>query len=182
MRTRIALALSVLLLSAGGVFAQAVERTDLQLFDAVATSVNHYSYFTIFDDVSAEVKDGVVTLEGKVTMPYKRTDLEARVAKVPGVTTVVNRLDVLPVSTMDDRLRARIARAIYGNAHFWNYGAMANPPIHIVVERGRVTLTGVVQDNVERMIARSLVDQPGIFSVTNRLQTTSEARDARDRS
>ena len=33
---------------------------------------------------------------------------------------------------------------------------MANPPIRVVVNRGRVTLEGVVQSNVERMLARSL--------------------------
>ena len=48
---------------------------------------------------------------------------------------------MLPVSQFDDELRFRIARAIYGNSAFWNYAAMANPPIHIVVNRGRVTLT-----------------------------------------
>ena len=49
---------------------------------------NRYTQFTIFDDVSASVKDGVVTLTGKVTMPYKRDDIEKRVAKVDGVREV----------------------------------------------------------------------------------------------
>jgi len=92
------------------------------------------------------------------------------------VTTIVNKIGVLPVSQWDDQLRYRIARAIYGNANFWNYAASANPPIHIVVENGRVTLTGVVQSNVEKMLARSLVTQDGVFSVTNKLQTEAEAR------
>ena len=96
------------------------------------------------------MKDGVVTLTGKVTMPYKRNDIEKRVAKVDGVRTVDNEITVLPVSQFDDELRYRIARSIYGNSNFWNYAIMANPPIHIVVEHGRVTLTGVVQSNVDR--------------------------------
>ena len=58
-----------------------IERKDLQVFKDVATSVNRYTQFTIFDDVSASVKDGVVTLTGKVTMPYKRDDIEKRVAQ-----------------------------------------------------------------------------------------------------
>jgi hyperosmotically inducible protein len=74
-------------------------------------------------------------------------------------------------------LRYRIARAIYGNANFWNYGASANPSIHIIVEHGRVTLTGVVQSNVDRMLARSLVRQDGVLSVTNKLETEAEARE-----
>ena len=123
------------------------------------------------------MKNGVVTLEGKVTMPYKKNDIEKRVARVDGVNRIVNKVGVLPVSTWDDELRYRIARAIYGNANFWNYAASANPPIHIVVDRGRVTLTGVVQSDVEKMLARSLVTQNGVLSVTNKLQTEAEARE-----
>ena len=177
MKTHIGLFAAGLLLCAHAAAAQPAERTDLQLFNDVAKSVNRYDRFTVFDDITAHVKGGVVTLEGKVTMPYKKADIEMRVARVDGVTAVVNKVDVLPVSLWDDQLRYRIARAIYGNQNFWSYGASANPSIHIIVERGRVTLTGVVQSEVERMLARSLVSQPGVFSVTNNLQTVAEARE-----
>jgi osmotically-inducible protein OsmY len=182
MRKQTGLLLAALLLCAQGALAQPAERKDLQVFNDVATAVNRYERFTIFDDVSAGVKDGVVTLEGKVTMPYKKSDIEKRVTKVAGVTTIVNKIAVLPVSQWDDQLRYRIARAIYGNANFWNYAASANPPIHIVVENGRVTLTGVVQSDVEKMLARSLVTQNGVFSVTNNLQTEAEAREQLEKS
>ena len=86
-----------------------------------------------------------MTLTGKVTMPYKRDDIEKRVAKVDGVRRCSDQIEVLPVSQFDDQLRYRIARAIYSNSNFWNYAIMPNPPIHIVVEHGRVTLTGVVR-------------------------------------
>jgi len=153
-------------------------RKDFQLFKDVATSVERYTRFTIFDDVSASVKDGVVTLSGKVTMPYKRTDIEKRVAKIDGVRSVRDEITVLPVSQFDDELRYRIAGSIYNNSNFWNYAIMANPPIHIVVEHGRVTLTGVVQSNVDRMLARSLATQFGAFSVTNALKTDAEVRES----
>ncbi len=183
MRKHIGLFVAGLVLCAQGVFAaQPDTRKDLQVFNDIARTVNRYAFFTIFDDVTAQVKDGVVTLEGRVTMPYKSSDIEKRIAKVDGVSRVVNKLGVLPASTWDDQLRYRIARAIYGNAHFWNYAASANPPIHIVVERGRVTLTGVVQSEVERMLARSLVNQHGVFSVTNKLLTVAEARDQLEQS
>jgi hyperosmotically inducible protein len=107
-------------------------------------------------------------------MPYKRKDIEARVARVQGIRQVVNKIDVLPVSIFDDELRYRIARAIYRNPSFWQYAAMANPPIHILVERGRVTLTGVVNSNVERMLARSIATGFGAFSVSNELRTDAE--------
>jgi len=80
------------------------------------------------------------------------------------------------ISPYDDELRSRIARAIYGNPSFWNYAAMAHPPIHIIVERGHVTLTGVVNSNVERMLARSLASGLGELSVTNALRTDAEAK------
>jgi hyperosmotically inducible protein len=113
-----------------------------------------------------------------VTAPYKKDDLERRVRRVDGVTTVENAVDVLPVSQGDDELRFRIARAIYGNSSFWQYASMANPPIHIVVNRGRVTLEGVVNSNVERMLARSLATGFGAFDVTNLLRTDAEVREA----
>ena len=88
-----------------------------------------------------------------------------------------NQIGVLPVSPFDDDLRYRIARAIYGHSNFGQYAAMANPPIHIVVEQGRVTLTGVVNSNVERMLARSLATTFGAFSVKNELKTDAEVQE-----
>lgn len=154
----------------------AAQPKDFQVFKDVAKSVDGYTQFTIFDDVSANVTDGVVTLTGKVTMPYKRDDIAKRITKVNGVVSVVDKIDVLPVSTFDDELRYRIARSIYGNSNFWNYAIMPNPPIHIVVEHGRVTLTGVVNSNMDRVLARSLAAQFGAFSVTNDLKTDAEAQ------
>lgn len=153
------------------------ERKDLQVFNDVATAVNHYAQFTIFDNIDAMVKDGTVTLTGDVTMPYKREDIEKRVAKVDGVRQVRNRIKVLPVSMNDDRLRYRIARAIYDNPNFWNYAIGPNPPIHIIVEHGRVTLTGVVNNDADRLIARSLAHQFPARSVKNDLKTNAEVRD-----
>ncbi|MBI3049936.1 MAG: BON domain-containing protein [Acidobacteria bacterium] len=154
--------------------AWAADREDLQIFRDVSRQVLRYPHFTIFDSIHAQVEAGVVTLTGKVTMPYKREAIADRVARVDGVREVRNEITVLPVSQWDDELRFRIARAIYGNSNFWTYGAMANPPIHIVVENGRVTLEGVVNSNVDRMLARSIASSFGAFSVTNNLKTDAE--------
>lgn len=153
-----------------------VEGPNARLVQAVSREVNRYVNFTVFDDVSMSIDNGVVTLTGRVTMPYKKDDIGRRVARVDGVREVQNLITVLPVSPFDDELRFRIARAIYGNPSFWQYAAMANPPIHIVVENGRVTLTGVVNSNVERVLARSLATGFGEFSVTNDLRTDQEMR------
>ena len=184
MTTRIVAGAAGLLLTAQVALAGTIQpdRKDFQVLKDVATSVERYTQFTIFDDVNAAVKDGVVTLTGKVTTPYKRDDIAKRVARIDGVRTVNDRIDVLPVSQFDDELRQRIARSIYGNANFWNYGIMPNPPIHIIVEHGRVTLTGVVQSEVDRMLARSLATQFGALSVTNALKTDAEVRNAVEKS
>ena len=161
--------------------AWAAEKEDLQIFHELSRQVLRYPQFTIFDSVHAQVEDGVVTLSGKVTMPYKRNDIARRISRVSGVKEVRNELTVLPVSQFDDELRLRIARAIYGNENFWAYGSMVNPPIHIVVENGRVTLEGVVNSNVDRMLARSIASSFGAFSITNNLKTDAEMTQAMER-
>ena len=128
----------------------AADRKELQVANDVSKQVLTYPQFSIFDSVHMQVDNGVVTLTGKVTMPYKKNDIEKRVAKIDGVDQVVNKITVLPVSSFDDELRFRIARAIYGNSNFWNYGSMANPPIHVIVNRGHVTLVGVVRSDIEK--------------------------------
>jgi hyperosmotically inducible protein len=160
----------------------AVEKKDLQIADEVADAVNRYPNFTIFDDITIQVENGVVMLGGKVTMPYKADDINRRVAKIDGVKEVHNRIGVLPVSSWDNELRYRIARAIYGNSNFWDYASMVNPPIHIIVERGRVTLTGVVRSEVDKMLARSLATNFDAFSVTNELKTHAEVREGLEKS
>ena len=157
--------------------AAAADMENLQLFRAVQKQVLNYTHFTIFDSVNAQIHDGNVVLTGSVTMPYKSTDLERRVSRVDGVTHVVNNIKTLPVSQFDDQLRIRIARAIYSSPHFRGYGSMVNPPIHIIVEHGRVTLEGVVNNNVDRMIARSIASNFLAFDVKNELKTTQEAKE-----
>ncbi len=167
-----------LVLVSATAFADTGERKDLQVFNDISKAVSRYAYFTVFDNVGAAVKNGVVTLTGQVTMPFKRDDIEKRVAKVDGVKQVNDRITVLPVSKFDDQIRYRVARAIYSNPNFWNYAIGPNPPIHIVVDHSRVTLEGVVQNDVDRAIARSIVTtQFGVMSVTNHLKTEAEARD-----
>ena len=166
------LAIALALSMTAPAFAQ--DRKDLQIFRDASESVNRYTQFTIFDSVEFAVTQGHVVIDGWVTMPYKKDDIEKRVRRVEGVNTVENKLQVLPVSQFDDELRFRIARAIYGNSAFWNYAAMVNPPIHIVVNGGRVRLQGVVQSNVDRQLARSLATGFAAFEVKNELKTDEE--------
>ena len=175
---KVLLAALIVGLSSAAAFAEVVpERKTLQIVNDITSKVRQYPRFTIFDDVNVRVENGVAVLTGKVTMGFKREDIGKLVATVPGVASVNNQLTILPTSPFDDELRQRIARAIYGNANFWNYAAMPNPPIHIVVVNGHVTLTGVVQNNVDRMLARSLATNFGAFDVKNELKTDAEMKD-----
>jgi osmotically-inducible protein OsmY len=155
-------------------FAQ--DRRDVRLAEDIGRSITTYARLTIFDDINATVENGMVVLTGKVTMPFKKDDIEKRVSKVDGVRNLRSEISVLPVSQFDDELRYRVSRAIYGNPSFWNYASMANPPIHIIVEGGHVTLAGVVNSNVERQLARSLATGLGELSVTNALKTDAEIK------
>lgn len=144
---------------------------DAQLHADVVRAVNTYPRLTIFDDITVHVQNGAVTLSGKVTMRFKRTELSKRIEAVDGVRTLRNEVDVLPVSREDDELRTRVARAIYGDPAFHRYAALPRPPIHIIVENGRVTLTGVVPTDVDRALARSLAAGQGARSMTCALRT-----------
>lgn len=152
-------------------------KNDEMLANEIAKQVRNYVFYTIYDDVQGSVHDGVVTLSGKVTMPYKASEIGKLVARVPGVREVDNKISTLPVSTFDDELRVAIASQIYRDPLFWNYAIQVNPPIHVVVENGHVTLTGVVNSEVERRTAERVARTTfGVFSVDNRLRLDSEMR------
>jgi hyperosmotically inducible periplasmic protein len=174
--SRLLVAVAIAWIAGASSSAWAQDRQDNRIATEIGRQVNAYAQYSIFDHISGLVDQGVVTLVGKVTMPYKKDDIEKRVRKIVGVAEVRNQIEVLPVSGYDEELRLRIARAIYGNSAFWQYGARANPPIHIIVERGHVTLVGFVNSQVERMLARSLATGFGELSVTNDLRTDQEMR------
>lgn len=136
-------------------------------------ALHAHPHFGIFDDVAAEIEDGTAVLTGRVTSEEKKARLGACAADVPGVRGVRNLIDVLRASAADDDLRYRIARALYGDPAFWSHAARANPPIHIIVEEGHVTLTGVVDTPAERALAKSLAGGFGERSLTNRLRLRS---------
>jgi hyperosmotically inducible protein len=141
----------------------------------VATRLRRYVFLTIFDDADVEVDHGVVTLTGRVTMPYKAEAFADLAARVPGVQEVRNQVKALPVSTFDDQLRYAVARGIYGDELFARYAIEANPPVHIVVEHGNVTLTGVVFSEVERRKAEAIARSTfAVMSVTNKLRVETE--------
>ena len=123
----------------------------------LAKSVRHgilmYSNYTMWDDISFRIDNGNVELLGAVSKPYKKSDLERIVQRIPGVASVTNEIKVLPLSPQDDRLRLQVARAIYRDPALSRYAMGAVPAIHIIVDNGHVTLTGAVNNTVDKQVA-----------------------------
>ncbi len=129
------------------------------------------AFYGIFDYVDGWVEDGVVALTGYVTHEYKASQMVEFVSRVEGVKEIRNQVEVLPVSTLDDRLRVSLATNIYGNPLFWNYATRLVPPVHIIVDNLHVTLSGVVFSEVEKRVAEDILRQtPGVLSFQNNLK------------
>jgi hyperosmotically inducible periplasmic protein len=129
------------------------------------------SYYGVFDDLEYSVDGNTVTLMGHVTRPTLKSDAENVVADIEGVERVDNKIQVLPPSPIDDRIRVAEYRAIYGQPGLDGYALQAVPPIHIIVENGNVTLVGVVASQGDMDIARIRANGvSGVFSVDNKLR------------
>ena len=127
--------------------------TGADLEKGVRHGILMYSKYTLWDDISFRIDNGNVELLGAVSQPYKKSDLERIVQRIPGVTSVTNEIKVLPLSPQDDRLRLQVARAIYRDPVLSRYGMGAVPSIHIIVDNGHVTLTGAVANTVDKQVA-----------------------------
>ncbi len=142
----------------------------------IAREVRHQlvtlPYYGIFDDLAFFVTGDAVTLVGKVTRPTLKSEAENVTKHVEGVAQVVNQIEVLPPSPMDDGIRAAEYRAIYGDpALSTRYGFRALPSIHIIVKNGHVTLEGVVANESDKNLINVRANTvPNVFSVTNNLQ------------
>lgn len=158
--------------------ASAAVPNDADLAKSVRHEVLMYSRYTLWDDVNFRVNNGNVELLGAVTQPFKKNDLGKIVQSIPGVASVTNELKVLPLSNFDDRLRVQVARAIYGYPALSRYAMGANPSIHIIVDNGHVTLTGVVNNQAEKQIAgiRASGAGLGFGPVVNNLSVDQPAK------
>jgi hyperosmotically inducible periplasmic protein len=143
-----------------------------QIGQKVIHEIRMYPKYSIFDNVKIRVDNGNVELLGQVSQPYKKSDLQRLAAHVPGVNSVVNDLEVLPLSPFDSRLRLQVARAVYRDPVLSRYGLQSVPPIHIIVDNGHVTLEGVVSTDMEKNVAGIRANGAGLSfgQVVNNLQ------------
>lgn len=128
-------------------------------------------YFGVFDNITYKVEDGTVTLLGSVVRPTLKSDAETAVKHIEGVDKVVNQIEILPPSSMDDRIRIALFRAIYDFPALQKYELGVLKPIRIIVKNGHVWLEGVVDSEADKNMAGVRANTvPGTFSVTNNLQ------------
>jgi len=149
-------------------------REDDEIRKAVADAVLSDPRYGVFDSVGVGVDNGVVTLQGSVLDPWRKDEIDRRVARLDGVREVRNEIRVQPASPFDDRLRLELYRRIYGNGLFQRYASFANPPIRIIVDHGNITLAGVVNSRVEKVALESIARGVLAFKVDNQVQVESE--------
>jgi len=141
----------------------------------VGDRIQKYERYSVYDYIDLRVGRGNVRLTGAVSAPEKLSDILERVAKVKGVQAIDNKVEVLPSSQADDRLRVAIVNAIYSDPAFDNYSRV-DPPIHVIVNNGHVTLVGYVRSQEELIRAES--SARGVFGVLafdNKVQLISKA-------
>jgi hyperosmotically inducible periplasmic protein len=147
--------------------------------DRITREVRHelvmLPYYGVFDNLTYRVDGGAVTLMGQVTRPTLKSDAGNVVKAIEGVERVDNKIEVLPLSSMDDGLRVAEYRAIYGHPGLDRYAMQSVPPIHIIVDNGKVTLEGIVANQGDKDLAGVRANTVGgVFSVTNNLRLDTD--------
>ena len=175
MKLRTIFVVCTILALGSAVLAQQANQASAAATDRITREVRHellmLPYLGVFDNLAYKVDGYNVTLMGQVTRPTLKSDAENVVKKIEGVEHVDNRIEVLPPSPTDDRLRLQLYRAIYGYPALQKYALGVQQPIRIIVKNGKVTLEGVVDNEADKNIANIQANSvPGVFSVTNNLQ------------
>lgn len=190
--------LPLLVLTGARVSAQSV--SELQTLENVRKELLQLPYYGVFDFLAFSYEKGTVTLMGDAYSLGLKQSAERAVKRVSGVDTVVNKIEDLPASQNDDEIRWRTYYAIYrdpflsryapgggtlwGHRHRFRRGGL-NPlagsrfpgmepagdyPIRIIVQNGRITLMGVVDNEGDKTIAGTRAREvPGSFGVENEL-------------
>ncbi len=169
--------LSLLVVFPSRAFSGAADAPAGRLENQVRRALIQLPFYGMFDHFQFRVEGSEITLMGKVTRPTLKSDAERVVGKIEGVERVVNRVEVLPLSPQDDRMRLRLQAAIYGHSLFQTSAFWSLPPVHLVVENGNVTLEGVVAGRMHKTIAELQANSvDGVFSVKNNLQIEKERK------
>ncbi len=174
-------AVIALLLGLGFVYAQTQSKRDLaSIHSRLARQVRHelimLSNYSVFDDLEFQITGiDTVVLSGQVTRPVLKNEAESAIRQLEGVGKVVDKIEVLPLSPSDDRIRIAAYRAIFSKQGLDRYSLLAVPSIHIIVNNGNITLVGVVANQADKDLAGIAAREvPGTFKVTNDLKVEAK--------
>lgn len=183
------LVLTLVMVASGFVLAQTVSEKQRQF--EIEHELSRLPTYGVFDFLAFTVEKGNVTLMGSVYQSGLKSHAERALRRVPGVDHIENKIEQLPVSPMDDRIRWATFYKIYTDDFLSRYspgGAMGahyeltqslrfpgvQPlgayPIHIIVKNGRTTLMGVVGSEMDKRMAEIRAREVGgTFAVENEL-------------
>lgn len=151
-----------------------VSDQELQQKLAEKLAYDRVGYGNVFNAITVNVQNGVVTLGGHARTDVDKDSAMALVSTYPGVKEVNNDIEVDPVSIMDDQTRMAVARAVYGYPSLNKYAIDPAKPIRISVQNGHVELAGVVDTEADKNVAGIRANGvPGVFSVKNDLQVAN---------
>ncbi|NNE68441.1 MAG: BON domain-containing protein [Pyrinomonadaceae bacterium] len=173
------LSMAIMLFAAFSVSAAPASSTEIQksVEQEVFKKIVTMPYYGLFDSISFEMDGDTVILSGSVYNALNRKVAENRVMKVEGVANVVNNIEILPPSNFDDRIRRRVVRSFANTGGLYRYMIGPNPSMRIIVDGGKLTLTGFVSNEGDIRLATILAKGiPGVFTVTNNLELGNDKK------
>jgi osmotically-inducible protein OsmY len=148
-------------------------------------------YYGVFDYIVFRVDGGTVYLAGYSFDGRLKGDAEMAAKRATGVVEVANKIEVLPASQNDDRIRWATFYRIYTDDFLSRYAPggvygvlqelrdernfpgmqpVGRYPIHVIVKGGRTMLLGVVDSGIDRQLAEVRAREvTGVFGVENSL-------------
>ena len=158
---------------------------------SVRRMLERLPYYGVFDFIAFRVDRGTVYLAGYSYQGNLKADAEMAAKRASGVVEVANKIEVLPTSLNDDRIRwgtfyriytddflSRYApggvdgvlRELRDERHFPGMQPIGIYPVHIIVKNGRTMLLGAVDSAVSRQVAEVRAREvTGVFEVENGL-------------
>jgi hyperosmotically inducible protein len=129
-------------------------------------------YYGVFDYLQFSIDGDTVTLTGQASNYVLRNDAIGAVKHLAGVRAVNDQIEVLPLSSFDDRIRLELFRSLYRDSALNRYRLIrVQPSIRIIVNNGNVTLTGIIDSEMDRNIVYDrAMEVRDAFSVTNDLK------------
>lgn len=168
--------------------------TERDTIGRIQTALARLPYYSVFDFLAFGVERGTVTLLGHAYRGSLKTEVVQVVKRVSGVDDVVDRIELLPVSQQDETIRWATFANIYGDDHFSRYipggpaavrydfsqfarfpnmQPVGKYPIHIIVKNLRTTLVGMVDTDLDKVLAITRARTvPGVLKVDDEVMVS----------